>query len=128
MPQYDFHCAAHGVFEAMSRANAAGVESVHCPRCGELAPIVWRNSPAMRMPGIPAIRFAGNDIPVESIEKALAEPEPDPDAGFWDDPGFDGEFIDALDRNTGRWHAGELPPVQLSESEIATLKEGVAKG
>jgi len=112
----------------MSSFSGTGVESVQCPKCGELAPVVWLRSPAMRKPGYEAIRFAGNDIPVESIEKALAEPAPDDDAGFWDDPKFGGEFVDALDRNTGRWHAGDLPPVELTASELTTLKEGVAKG
>jgi len=192
LPNYDFQCAMHGVFEAMSRVAMAGVssgasvdpwglqraingqrcrcgkpaqamccvdcfggwcgamlcgqcsclqhgglgakpipsgvESVACPKCGEPAPVVWLRAPAMRKPGYEAIRYAGNDIPCESIEKALAEPEVDPDAGFWDDKDFGAEFVDALDRNTGRWHAGEWPPVELTPQEITTLKEGVAKG
>lgn len=128
MPNYDFQCARDGVFEAMSAFSGTGVESVDCPKCGELAPVVWLRSPAMRKPGYEAIRFGGRNIPVESFEKQLAQPEVDDDAGFWDKPDFGAEFTDALDRNTGRWHAGELPPVELSAQDLTTLKEGVAGG
>lgn len=129
MPNYDFHCARHGIFEAMSSADNNGVASVICPKCGELAPVIWRRSPAMRDSGIPAIRFAGHDVPCEVMERKMAEPETDENAGFWDKPDFGAEFVDALDRNTGRWHAGDLPPVELSAQDLTTLKEGVgAKG
>jgi hypothetical protein len=128
LPNYDFQCAAHGVFEATSQAVARGVESVPCPRCGELAPVVWRRSPAMRKPGYEAIRFAGNDIPVESIEKALAQPEPDDELPMFSERGFEDNLMATIDEKTQKWFAGTLPPIELSENEIKTLKEGVAKG
>ena len=128
MPNYDFHCAAHGIFEAMSSFDGEKVASVGCPKCGELAPVIWRRSPAMRPAGVLAVQVGGRAVPAEVVERELSAPEPDEDAGFWDSPEFGTEFVDALDRNTGRWHAGELPPIQMSESELKTLKEGVTNG
>lgn len=125
MPNYDFHCARHGIFEAMSSAGNNGVESVVCPKCGELAPVIWRRSPSIRKPGIAAVRFGGHDIPEEVIEQRLAEKAPDEDAGFWDDSNFGADFSDALDRNIGRFHAGDLPPA-ITDEQMTTLQKGVA--
>jgi putative FmdB family regulatory protein len=128
VPNYDFHCARHGIFEAMSSADDNGVASVVCPRCGELAPVIWRRSPAMRKQGYEAIRFGGHDIPCESIEKQLAEPDQDDELPMFSESGFDDGLMATLDKNTQKWFGGTLPPVveQMSGAELDTLRAGLA--
>lgn len=82
----------------------------------------------MRKPGYEAIRFGGHDIPVESIEKALALPEPDDELPMFSEKGFEEGLMDTIDKKTCQWFAGTLPPIELSESEMKTLRESVPKG
>lgn len=123
MPMYDFQCATHGTFEAMSRSTPNGVESVRCPRCGELAPIVWRRSPAMRNDGVEAVIVGGKPVPMERIERELADRDETPD--FWDEPGFEKEWLDKRDEKVGKWMHGDLPPMELTDAEIAVVKDGM---
>lgn len=125
MPNYDFDCASHGTFEDMSSFDGTKVQSVPCPKCGELAPVVWRRSPAMRKPGIPGVRFGGHTYSEELVEQKLAEKPADDDAGFWDDPGFEADYYDKRDQKTAQYFAGELPPI-LTDEQMTTLKQSVA--
>lgn len=128
MPNYDFSCARDGIFEEMSSFDGTKVQSVQCPKCGELAPVIWRRSPAMRKPGYEAIRFGGRNVPVESFERQLAQPEADDELPMFSESGFEDGLMSTLDKNTQKWFGGTLPPVELSTQEMATLKEGVAGG
>lgn len=128
MPLFDFHCALHGPFEAMSESFGAGVQSVACPQCGELAPQVWLRSPAMRGDGVPAIQFGGRVITEEQLEQQL-DAKPEKMLAWYDKPGAREKFNAALERNAALSDAGNLPtPEQkFTEQQMTVLKEGLEK-
>lgn len=133
MPNYDFQCATHGIFEAMSRPLHPGVESQQCPRCGEMAPQVWRRAPAVKNDDIHATRVGGRTFTTDAIEAALAAPDTSDDDSdaFYNQPGFEERFLDTLNEKANLAAYGELPPVapedKHSQSVFADAMKNAAK-
>lgn len=125
---FDFHCALHGYFEAMSESFGAGVQSVPCPHCGELAPQIWLRPPAMRGDGIPAIKFGNRIVTEEQLEREL-DAKPDKAVGWYDKPGARERFDAALERNAALADAGNLPGIEqkFTPKQLTVLKEGLEK-
>lgn len=123
MPTFDFLCPQRHVFDAHFLIAQLPIESAECPKCGDIGRKVWLKAPGIKPDTIAAIRIGGRDLPLDYVERQLDHKEEERD--FWDEEGEEQRFYDIQDKMVGKYLAGDLPPMTLSDSDTKTLKEGL---
>jgi len=126
----DFHCPAHGFFEASEAINAPVSETWPCPQCEAVCPKVWLKAPAIGKieKGTFVVDFpGGHTLTRDDAEERISRPEVLP---FADDPGFGERMYDKAMLKTYMRESGQLPPREVAEPTAAEKKiidDAVAK-
>ena len=133
---HDFHCKAHGFFEAyvplqtgtFRAGEVPPTPPAKCPTCGADSKKVMLRAPTIGKiaGGTFVVDFPGGHVLTrDDVEERIQRK---PDVPFADDPGFAGRIVDRAIERAHRRAQGEIPPrPEPTEAEVKLMRKELAK-
>lgn len=123
MRAMDFHCAAHGFFEAREPFEAPVSTTWPCPKCGVAAAKVYLKAPSIGKinKGVFVVDFpGGHTLTRDDVEERISRK---PGVPFESDAGFRDRVAQKVEKVLQMEAAGTLPPARKPTDEQAKVME-----